>query len=191
MDLMDAIYHRRAVREFTDESIGRETLEKLIEAAIQAPSAMNFQPWAFAVVQDRTALARISERAKAHLLKTAPKGSPIDNYRETLSDPAFNIFYGAPALVVICAKPGELGEAAHSDEDCCLAAENLMLTAHAMGLGTCWIGFSRPWLDTPEGKSELGIPKNYMPVAPIIVGRPKALPPSHGRKKAEVFWYSA
>lgn len=188
MELMDAIYHRRAIREFTDEAIGRDTIEKLIEAAIQAPSAMNLQPWAFVVVRDRAALARMSRQAKAHLLKTIAKGSPLDRFRESLADPGFDIFYGAPALVAICARPVDGEPVVHETGDCGLAAQNLMLAAHGMGLGTCWIGLSQPWLDTPDGKAELGIPGTYTVVAPLILGQPKSFPPSHGRKKAEVFW---
>jgi len=189
MELTDAIYHRRAVREFTGEPVGREAIEKLIDAAIQAPSAMNLQPWAFAIVQDRAVLSRISTKAKVHMLRNLPPSSPLESLRGELADPSFDIFYGAPALIVICAAPYEGGEAAHGNEDCALAAENLMLAAYGVGLGTCWIGLSRPWLETADGKAELGIPANYTPVAPIILGKPKVLPPSHGRKKVEVFWH--
>ena len=189
MELIDAIYHRRAVREFTGEPVAREVIEKLIDAAVQAPSAMNLQPWGFAVVQDRATLSRISTKAKAHLMKNIPPGSPLESLRGELADPAFDIFYGAPVLIVICAAPYEGGDVAHGGEDCALAAENFMLAAFGLGLGTCWIGLSRPWLETADGKAELGIPANYTPIAPIILGKPKVLPPSHGRKKVEVFWH--
>ena len=80
-----------------------------------------------------------------------------------LSDPEFNIFYHAPALIVItAAQPTDWAV-----EDCALAAENLMLAAHAAGLGSCWIGFAQHWLGTPEGKTALGLPPSYSPIAPI------------------------
>ncbi|HTX50620.1 MAG TPA: nitroreductase family protein, partial [Caulobacteraceae bacterium] len=62
-------------------------------------------------------------------------------------------------------------------KDCCLAAENLMLAAYDRGMGTCWIGFSETWLDSPQGRAELGIRPDCAPVAPIILGRPTGLPP--------------
>lgn len=187
MELFEAIYNRRAVREFTGETIARETIQKLIDAAIQAPCAMNFQPWAFAVIEDRATLKKISDRAKVHLLKTMAASSPLARMRDELANPAFDIFYGAPVLIVICARLDELMTEFETG-DCALAAQNLMLAAYATGLGTCWIGLSVAWLNTAEGKSELGIPSGYKPVAPIILGRPKAIPPSHGRKAAEIFW---
>jgi len=108
------------------------------------------------------------------------------DYPKRLSDmianPSFNIFYKAGTLIIVCSKPD--GE--HPDWDCCLAAENLMLAALEMGLGTCPIGLAWPALDLPEIKKELGIPSGYEAVLPIIVGVPTELPPSHGRKPAEI-----
>lgn len=182
MDLMKAIYHRRAVREFTSEPVERETIRLIIAAAIQAPSAMNQQPWSFVVVEDKEALDRYSRSAKAHLLATAT--ASLGHYRELLADANFQIFYHAPALVVICATSADAGAA----EDCCLAAQNLMLAAYGAGLGTCWIGFARPWLDLAEGRRELGIPAHHVPVAPIILGHPKAAPPAVARRPPDILW---
>jgi len=64
MDLKQAIYGRRAVRDYTTEPLDEETIRHLIEAAIQAPSAVNQQPWSFCVVRDKALLARISHEAK-------------------------------------------------------------------------------------------------------------------------------
>ena len=69
MELLQAIHGRRSVREFTDEPVSDATLHELIDAAIQAPSAINQQPWCFVVVQEQALLARISDQAKAHLLR--------------------------------------------------------------------------------------------------------------------------
>lgn len=184
MHVMDAIYHRHAVRSYMARAIESNTVHMLIGAAIQAPSAMNLQPWAFAVVLDPKIMARFSERAKTHLVKTMPTSSPLAQHLDSLRDPAFNIFYDAPAMIVICATSSAPG----ATEDCALAGQNLMLAAHAHGLGTCWIGFARPWLDEPEGKSALGIPESYHPVAPIIVGYPSGPAAIHPRREPEVFW---
>jgi nitroreductase len=104
-----------------------------------------------------------------------------------LNDPDFDIFYHAPALVVIAAAdPTDWAV-----EDCALAAENLMLAAYAMDLGTCWIGFAQNWLATPEGKAELGIPATYAPIAPIVVGHPRRPPPPVPRKNPDILWIDA
>jgi nitroreductase len=184
MDLKEAIYTRRAVREFTAEPVAETTLRALVDAAIQAPSAVNQQPWSFCVVRDKDLLARISREAKAHMLRTSPAGLVSHHFQELLSNPDFHIFYHAPALIVVCA----VAESPWAVEDCSLAAENLMLTARGSGLGSCWIGFAQAWLGTAEGKVALQIPSTYIPVAPIIVGHPKSSPPPVPRKEAAIRW---
>jgi nitroreductase len=184
MDLKDAIYTRRATRQFTKEPVDEPTLRQLIDAAIQAPSAVNEQPWVFTVVQDRNLLATISREAKAHMRRTSPVSAMSHHFQEVLTDPAFDIFYGAPALIVISAP----ADSPWAVEDCALAAENLMLTARAAELGTCWIGFAQRWLATPSGRTMLGLPPELQPVAPIIVGHPTSPPPPIPRKTAEIRW---
>ena len=100
MDLKEAIYTRRAVREFTTEAVDQATLRQLIDSAIQAPSAVNEQAWSFSVVRDKAVLARISDQAKAHMVKTPPTGLPSHHFHN-LTDPAFDIFYHAQVLIVI------------------------------------------------------------------------------------------
>src|SRR5664280_1036627 len=124
MDLREAIYSRRAVREYTAEPVDEKTIRELIDAAIQAPSAVNQQPWSFCVVRDQALLARISRDAKAHMLRTSP-AALSHHFQELLSNPQFDIFYHAPALVVI----SSVAESPWAVENCSLAAENLMLTA--------------------------------------------------------------
>lgn len=169
MELQQAINTRRSVRNYTNQPVSKEAINALLNAAVQAPSAMNTQPWVFAVIQDATELAKISDRAKQHLLESLTATSPLSKYRETLQDPNFNIFYGASTLVLILGKP----TGPRPVEDCQLAAENLMLTACANGLGTCFIGFASLYLDSPAGKREYGIPDDYQVAAAIIVGTPK------------------
>jgi len=184
MDLKEAIYTRRAVREYTAELIGEDTIRSLIDAAIQAPTAVNQQPFAFCVVRDKALLAEISRQAKAPMLKSSPVGLMSHHFQEILNDPKFDIFYHAPVLIQISA----VSDIPWAVEDCTLAAENLMLAARAAGLGTCWIGFAQTWLGTPEGKATLKLPASYRPVAPIIVGHPKAVPPPVPRKQPEIRW---
>jgi nitroreductase len=184
MDLKDAIYSRRAVRSYTTETVDETVLHQLIDAAIQAPSAVNEQPWSFCVVRDNALLIRISNAAKAHMLRTSPAALVSHHFREVLIDPKFNIFYDAPVLIVI----SSVSDGPWAVEDCALAAENLMLAARAELLGTCWIGFAQTWLATTEGKATLGLPASYRPVAPVIVGHPKSFPPAVVRKQPEVRW---
>ena len=184
MDLKEAIYSRRATRTFTAQAVDEKTLRSLIDAAIQAPSAVNAQPWAFCVVRDKALLAQISQQAKAHMVRNTPLGLVSHHFDQILHDPEFDIFYHAPALIVICTTSA----IPWAVEDCALAAENLMLAARAAGLGTCWIGFAQGWLGTPDGKRALGLPEAYLPVAPIIAGYPQASVPAVPRKEPEIRW---
>jgi len=187
MDLQQAIRSRRAVRAFTPEPVDRQTLLRLIDAAIQAPSAINEQPWSFTVIEDRAMLTRISTESKVHMLATAPRDIAAHHVLERLRDPAFDIFYHAPALIVISSVQPDLWAV----ENCSLAAENLMLAACAEGLGTCWIGFAQSWLASAAGKAMLGVPSAYLPVAPIIVGHPQSAMPPVARRPPEIRWIAA
>ncbi len=182
MELKEAIYGRRAVREYTPDPIPEEVIHRLLESAIQAPSAMNEQPWAFAILQGRPLLDRLAGRALAYLLDTMPAEGPFAKLRPTVADPQYQLFHGAPLLIVICAR----FKGPYVEEDCALAAQNLMLAAHDLGLGTCWIGLAREWLTLPGVKSELGIPADHAPVAPIVVGKPARPTPSHGREPPRI-----
>lgn len=182
MDVLTAIRARRAVRDYRDQGVGGETIAALIEAATWAPSGMNLQPWSFVVVEGREALAACSARAKALLRSAAADHPELAGLAPMLAAPEFNIFYNAPVLIVVCATaPDEMAA-----KDCCLAAENLMLAATALGLGSCWIGLSEAWLNTDEGKAALGVPQAFRPVAPIILGYPKAAPPATSRRAPDV-----
>ena len=118
------------------------------------------------------------------MLKKTPAALLSHHFQELLGDSAFNVFYNAPALIVI----SSLSESAWAVKDCALAAENLMLAATAAGLGTCWIGFAQGWLLTPEGKTALELPDAYRPVAPIIIGHPHFVPPPVARNEPRIRW---
>ena len=182
MDLLKAIAERRATRAYSEKGLDRSAVEKLLEAAVEAPSARNLQPWAFVVFEGKKRLHEFSEKAKAELLRAPAASTP--EITKMLSDPSFDIFYGAPLLIVICATSAE----SQAAEDCCLAAQNLMLAAHAAGLATCPIGFARPWLALPATKSQLGIPADYVPVFPLILGHPKEHPAPPGRRAPIILW---
>ena len=185
MELMETIYNRRSVRFYTEETVDKDTIEELIKAGIQAPSAMNVQPWAFAVIQDKELLQKISDETKVCLLASLSERPYLECYRQLFSDPEFHVFYNAPALIITLAKP----EGAYASGDCTLAAQNIMLAAHSLGLGSCWIGFAQMSLNTPELKEQLGIPKEYTIVAPLIIGHPAKASVAVIKKEPEIlFW---
>lgn len=185
---MDVIHQRRSVRAYAEKQPGESLLRELLGAAVHAPTAMHLEPWAFAVIQDKAVLKRYSERAKSIL--RAPGGAvgwgsagrASHDHPAMLDDPAFNIFYDAGTLIVICRRQG----GPFADADCWLAAENLMLAAAAKGLGTCCIGFAVSVLNTAEVKRELHIPAEGAAVAPIILGYACGSVPEVPRKAPEI-----
>lgn len=183
MTVKQAIAGRRAIRAYTGELVDARRVRELLDAAVRAPTAMHAEPWAFAVIQDPKLLGQLSDRAKAMVL--ASSDPHAQSLASLLAQPGFDIFYDAGTLVVIGARARNEFVAA----DCWLAAENLMLAACAMGLGTCVIGFAVGALQLPQVKADLGIPPDVVPVAPIIVGVPgAALPPTSRRPPDIVSW---
>ncbi len=186
MDFADVISARRAVRAYTSARVEESTVRALLRAAVLAPSAMNAQPWVFAIVQDVAQLARWSDRAKREMLERTAADPKIQHYEPILREPSFNIFYDASTLVVI----GVRERGTFSDADCWLAAENLMLAASNAGLGTCCIGFALGVLNAPETKAELGLPERGAAIAPIIVGHPRATPSRVPRSEPVILSWS-
>jgi nitroreductase len=183
MSVMDAIYQRRAVRSYTPQAIDRSVVLKLLDAAVHAPTAVHEEPWSFAVVQDHDVLRRLSDKAKElhPLLEGRAHLRDGDGGRHCFELPE-NVFYDAGTLVVIYGKP--LGPFVAAD--CWLAAENLMLAACWMELGTCVIGLAVEALNTPEWKAELKIPAEMTAYAPIILGVPAGETPPTKRHEARV-----
>lgn len=181
MDLFKAIYQRRAVRHYSDAEVTRGLVLELLRAAAQAPSSLNQQPWSFAVLHGRGRLAACSERAKAHLLATCEASLSLDPFVDEYASSTADLFHGADTLIVVYARPGRF----HPVEECFLAAQNLMLAAHGLGLGSCPVGFARPWFDLPEVKAELGVPPHYAAVLPVVVGHPAQPPAAVPRHEPE------
>lgn len=189
--ILEAILSRRAVRSYSADRVSADRVRTILHAAVHAPTAMHLEPWAFVVIQDAAALKKLSDKAKTLMLaqarsddhRLAPhRAASARNPSALLGDPEFNIFYDASTLIVVCGKP--LGS--YVVADCWLAAENLMLAAHALGLGTCPIGFAVPALNDAAVKAELNIPPDVTAVAPIIVGVPRGSTPPVPRKEPEI-----
>ncbi len=180
----DVVYGRRSVRDFLPDPVPEADLAAVIEAAVQAPDLANEQPWVFTVVRDQQMLDRVSRQARAYVLGHSAFGVRPSPLRDQLARADFQIFYHAPALIVI----SSVQETPFAVETCALAAQNLMLAAHARGLGTCWVGFAQPWIATDDGKTALRLPAHYRPVAPIAIGRPRSVPERASRRRAAITW---
>ena len=180
----DVIYHRRAVRDYLTQKVEQSVIHSLLDAAVQAPTAMHDEPWAFAIIQSRDILDRLSESAKKLVREEAENvdSGQTRHALDLINAPDFHVFYNAGTLIVIYSKCSGAFVAA----DCWLAAENLMLAACSQGLGTCVIGFAVSALNTPEWKAELRIPAEMTAMVPIILGYPTRENPPTPRKAPEI-----
>jgi len=163
--VFETILARRSVRSYTSKLVEADILRTLLEAAVRAPTAMHKEPWAFVIIQNEETMQKLSDRAKPLFIEEIKRNG---GETHVSSDPDVSIFYDASTLIIICCKTnGHFSEA-----DCWLAAQNMMLAACAMELGTCVVGSALLAISIPEIKSSLGIPNEFTPVAPIIIGYP-------------------
>lgn len=175
MDTIEAIRTRRSIRAYADRPVARGLIESVIADAAQAPPAFRGQvPWGFAVIQGAARIAALEEPAMAHARasRTAPPGT------SWLDRPGASIFWGAPILILIFGEPA----------DCARAGQNLILSAHARGLGTCWVGSPLPWLRTDAGRQALGMPDGAVPAAVICLGYPAAIPEALEAGPPAIVW---
>lgn len=184
MDVYDALYGRRSIRSYTSEPVSEADIANVLDAAVQAPNAMNEQALAFTVIRNAALMDRISRQSKSYLMGRSAFGIAPGQFRNQLADPEFQIFYHAPALILISA----ITHTEWAAENCTLAAQNLMLAAYARGLGTCWIGFAQHWLQTEEGKVAVRLPDHYRPMAPIVVGHPQGEAAPVPRRPPTIAW---
>jgi nitroreductase len=173
MELFDALKTRRSVRRYTDAPVDDSQIEAILEAGRWAPSWSNTQCWRFLVVRDPATRARMTESLQ--LFKLPDK---------TIPNPATETLKTVPVVIVVCAqmnvsggppmKPGGAGGEFTSDKgdwfmfDTALAVENMVLAAHALGLGTVILGT----FDAPKLEKILEIPEGYRVVTMFPVGVP-------------------
>ncbi|MEM4700445.1 MAG: nitroreductase family protein [Candidatus Nezhaarchaeales archaeon] len=172
VDVLEAIKGRRSIRRFRPDEVEEEKLRLVLEAARWAPSWANTQCWRFVVVRDRGVRGRLAE--------AVPEGNR--GRRAVLE---------APVVIALCAERGRSGfirGQPGSDKgdwwfmfDAGLAAQNLTLAAHALGLGTLHIG----WMDAKKASQVLGVPEGYELVELIALGYPAEAPPPPPRRPLE------
>lgn len=153
MDVLEAIRGRRSIRSFTGNDIDSETLMALLEAAIRAPSAGNRQPWEFVLVQSQARKSALADAAYG---------------QEFIAQ--------APVAVVVCAnrarsaeRYGDRGAELYCIQDTAAATQNILLAAHSLGLGGCWIGA----FDETQVARLVEAPRDVRPVAIVVLGKPR------------------
>ncbi|TQD25433.1 nitroreductase family protein [Methanolobus vulcani] len=184
--VIENIKSRRSVREYTDEDVSDEDIKTIIDAGIHAPSGFDSQPWFFVVVKNREMMKRMSDHCKPRLLAMLDEATndAAMEFKKELADEEFHIFYDAPVLIIVLGNNASVT----ADIDCSLCAENMMLAAHSMDIGSCWIGTGCFIQDNPELLEELGITPDYRVIAPIIFGYPAKEYHETEKREPEVVW---
>lgn len=167
--VLDNIYQRRSVRNYSDKEVPDKIIKEIIRAGTYAPTAVNKQPWRFVVVKNRQLIDEYDDRARKVFLAAFKdtKNPDLIRYVQHLSKPTTRILYGAPVFILVFASPDFIDE-----NDCALAAENMMLAAHSLGIGSCWIGLAAGLGNDTEFLKEVGVPEGYKLIAPLIFGYP-------------------
>jgi len=132
------------------------------------------------VIEGAERLAVYGERAKAYARDHMPAGAGWT----WVERPGFKVFWNAPAVVLLCARRGN----PEAPFDCCRAAQNLQLAAHARGLGTCWVGAPMPWLGSAGIAEEPGLPAGFDPSVALLLGHPAEQPVGEPRAQPAIHW---
>ncbi len=185
--VLEAIASRRSVRSYQPRPIPKDTLMTILEAANQAPSAMNSQPWRFVVVEDPefkkklVATAKPTARGFLESLKEADpeRYQQIIQRFDKLEDP---VYYSAPAIVFV------IGSGHYAPHSCPLACATMMLAAQSLGLGSCWVGFGAMITDNPEITQALELEEGESIFGPILLGYPADYPQPPEKKAPVIKW---
>ena len=155
---MDSIRSRRSIRKYTAQPVPQDLVNRLLEAAMAAPSAGNEQPWEFISITDRDVLQAITK---------------VHPYSQMLKE--------APLAIVVCGNLEREKYPGFWVEDCSAATENILLEAEDCGLGGVWLGVY-PHDDRVKGISEiLGLPANVIPLSLVAIGYPAEKKPPADR----------
>jgi len=149
MEAINAIMTRRSIRHYTGQPVPAELVEQILRGAMAAPSARNEQSWQFVVIDDR------------EILDVIPQ---YHGYADMLAE--------ASLAIVVC---GDVRRKAHEDywvQNCAAATQNLLLTAHALGLGGVWLGIYPQAERVARTRELLDLPKGIIPMAIVALGYP-------------------
>lgn len=177
--VIEAIHARRSIRKYKDTPVEKQKLEQVTLAGIAAPNAMNRQAWAIRVVGSKEWIKRCTD---AYL--PTIQGTPMGDH---LLTPDFkNMFRNAPAVIFVAAEPS-----AYAGVDCGILAQNMMLAAYELGLGTCCLGSPVGFMNSKEGEpflASLGLPEGYALQFAIAIGYPDETPEAKPRDTSKILF---
>lgn len=171
MELMEGLLTRRSIRKYQDKPISKDVLAQIIKAGQYAPSAHNTQPWEFLVIEDKEALKHFRVMQRSALFAE-----------------------NAAAVILVCGREDISFSRAkegwsYIDIDCSAATENILLAAHALGVGACWCGASPMTGPIAAIKEYFQLPENVKPFSIVVLGYPEETPKQPARDNPErIHW---
>ena len=176
--VVDAIMARRSIRKYLDKPVEHEKLQQVVLCGINAPSGVNAQPWAIRVVEDPSFISGLTDIYKAAFPDAVSQ------------DPDFkNMFRGAPNVIFVATPEG------NGQLDAGMLAENMMLSAYSLGLGTCCLGGPLRFLQaSPEAKpyiDRLAFPEGYVMQYILAIGYPDESPEARPRDEGKIAFVTA
>ena len=180
--VIEVINRRRSWRSYDERQVPKELVQQCIDAANEAPSGMNGQPWRFVVIQEASMRRRLFDAAYPkwrklyeRLMSNPETAVDAEKYGR-MEDP---VFYKAPTVIYV------IGTRAI---DCALACENMMIAAESLNLANCYIVFGSMIKDDPEVMKTLNLGEKEEIYGPILLGYPKGKPEIPEKKPAKIMW---
>ncbi len=149
MNVFDAIFTRRSIRKFTDEQVSDAHVQKMLEAAMSAPSAGNSQPWRFIVVREKEAFAAIAAR-----------------------NPYAQMATQASVCIVVCVDLNDEKYPGYWQQDCSAAIQNMLLAARGLDIGTVWTGVYPDEQRVKDFKAYFALPDHAHVLGIVVCGHP-------------------
>ena len=144
--VIENIKSRRSIRRYLTDQIKQEELDHILEAAICAPTGHNDQPWHFTVIQEKELIDYMNVETKKNM-----RNAPIDWLQNMGKNEKLHIYHDAPTVIVFSGRNDALAPLM----DCCAAAQNMLLAANSLGIGSCWVGLAKFFFQNPENAAEL------------------------------------
>jgi nitroreductase len=194
-NVINNIKNRRSIRRYLDKPISKEIVEQIIDCGIYAPSSHNSQPWNFTVLGSKKVIDELSDEISRWYSSLLKIGKPlsfikkvksaVNAMRKRVDSEKDLFFYHAPVVIIIHARSGEF-----SRQDCACAAQNMLLAARSLDIGSCWIGFCDIALNRSKKlRKKVNIPVSHKVIGTIAFGYTEKFPASAlPRKKFSIDW---
>ncbi len=178
--IVDTIKQRRSIRRYRRESVGREIIQSVLEAAIWSPSAHNRQPWRFAVIESQSQKEFLAREMGARLRSDLRADGVPEAIIESDTARSYDRITSAPVLIALCLSMEDMdsypdekrsrAEYLMAVQSVAMAGQNLLLAAHDVGLGVCWM--CAPLFCPDVVRSALDLPADWQPQALLTLGYP-------------------